>query len=291
MKRAILLSLLCLVTMPAFSEDDTTRQAFTPSFSLSTPVNPEWASVSGPKLRFNKIVDWSIIVPSAAWCAYAFPIIYSKPESDSAKIAGLTKDDIPSFDRWAVKHSDKADEISNIPFYASMPYPIVLLLDKDIRKDAGRVGGLYLEAMAITGVLYTGSNYVFNRYRPETYDDTKPFGERKSGNEKNAFFAGHVAVVATSTFFTASVYDIYHPTSKLKWGLYGVAVAATGATIYLRHIAGKHFPSDLLVGTIVGVGSGMLVPRLHRQKSSKATSWMIYPAAGQGYGLTALYRF
>jgi hypothetical protein len=149
--------------------------------------------------------------------------------------------------------------------------------------------------MAITGVLYTGSNMIFDRYRPETYETSLRVKERQDGGNKNAFFAGHVALVATSTFFTASMYDIYHPTSRFKWALYGLAAAATATTIYLRHDAGKHFPSDLLVGTIVGVGSGMLVPRLHRNKPEKKTSWMVMPQIGfgrdQGMGFAANYRF
>jgi hypothetical protein len=167
----------------------------------------------------------------------------------------------------------------------------VLLADRAIRKDALKVGALYWEAMAITGLLYTGGDYFVDRYRPETYDVDKKFSERKSGNEKNAFFAGHVALVSTSTFFTASIYDMYHPTSKFKWALYGVAIAATGATAYLRYRAGKHFPSDILVGTIVGVSSGMLVPRLHRYKPNKRQAWRVMPTAGEGYGLAATYSF
>jgi membrane-associated phospholipid phosphatase len=258
---------------------------------LLPPQEKEWASLSGPKVYYRPALDLAITLPAAAFTLYAFPQIYSKPDIDSAVVAGLNKDDVPAFDRWAVKHSDRADEQSNILFYGSIPYPLVLLLDKDIRHDAGRVGGLYLEAMSITGLLYTGCDMIFDRYRPETYDVTKPFGERMSGNEKNAFFAGHVALVGTTTFFTASIYDMYHPTSKLKWVFYGVAAAATGATAYLRHEAGKHWPSDILVGAIVGVGSGMLVPRLHRNKPEKKHAWMVSPTVGRGYGVAAVWRF
>ena len=45
------------------------------------------------------------------------------------------------------------------------------------------------------------------------------------------------------------------------------------------------------VGTLVGVGSGMLVPRLHRNRSGKKSALMVMPHVGQGYGLAATYRF
>jgi len=110
------------------------------------------------------------------------------------------------------------------------------------------------------------------------------------GNYKNAFFAGHVAVVATSTFFMAKVYNDYHPDSKFKYVLWGGAVLATGTMGYLRHIAGKHFPTDILVGTAVGTLSGILVPGLHKNKNNEDRAWRLSPAIGNGYsGLTFNY--
>jgi membrane-associated phospholipid phosphatase len=115
--------------------------------------------------------------------------------------------------------------------------------------------------------------------------------ERISGGAKNSFFAGHVALVATSTFFTAKVFSDYHPDSKLKWAFYGVAIGASGATGYLRHRAGKHFPSDILIGTTVGTLSGMLVPTFHKNKAFKNNNLSILPFAGKSNGVALLYRF
>lgn len=288
-KKATLFCLLCATSFQASAASDTTGSLQT-TINLAAPL-PDDESMEQSPYKLNLPVDAAIVIPATIFSIYAFPVIYSKPNIDSAVVANLNKDDIPVFDRWAVRSSDKATEQSDILFYASMPYPFVLLADRAIRKDALKVGALYWEAMAITGVLYTGGNYVIDRYRPETYDVTKEFGSRQSGNEKNSFFGGHPALVATSTFFTASIYDAYHPTSKFKWVLYGVATAATATTIYLRHRGGKHFPSDLLVGTIVGVGSGMLVPRLHRNRANKKHSLSVMPSVGDGYGLAAVYRF
>ena len=149
-----------------------------------------------------------------------------------------------------------------------MPLPLVLMLDKDIRQDAGKIGFLYLEAMSMTGLLYTGSVYVYDRYRPLAYNDAVPMEERMKGGSKNSFFAGHVALVATSTFFTAKVFSDYNPNSKLKYLLYGVAVVSTAGTAYLRHLGGKHFPSDILLGTAVGTLSGLLIPQFHKSKEN-----------------------
>ncbi len=250
--------------------------------------------------KINWAVDGPVTGVGTAWTMYAFSRIYDKDPSPVADIEKLDKNDINGFDRWAAgMHSDEADKNSNYLFYGSVAFPFLLLADKEIRKDAPRVGLLYLESMAITGLLYTSSTYFLNRYRPETYRTDIPPSERTDGNYRNAFFAGHVALVATASFFTAQVYADYHPTSSLKWVLYGGAAAATITTAYLRHIAGKHFPSDIIVGTAVGTLSGILVPLLHKNKRMEDRAWRVSPHMnsigfrnnmGSGYGLSLTYR-
>src|ERR1051326_2488519 len=78
------------------------------------------------------------------------------------------------------------------------------------------------------------------------------------------FYAGHVALVATSSFFMAHVYADYHPDSKVKWLMYTLAGAATGYTAYMRYRGGQHFPSDILLGITQGTLTGLLVPHFHK---------------------------
>ena len=48
------------------------------------------------------------------------------------------------------------------------------------------------------------------------------------------------------------------PTIVLGSTLAGAALVGTG-----RVVSGNHFPSDVLVGAIVGTSAGVLVPALH----------------------------
>ena len=235
--------------------------------------------------------DIPIIVAAGGWSYYALSKIYKKDSSSAEDILSLDKQDINPFDRWAADvFHPKAEAQSDKIFFGAMPLPLVLLFDRQIRKDALKIAVLYTEALSITGTLYTSSTY-FNRYRPSTYNDGLTVEQKRSGNQKNSFFAGHVALVATSTFFTAKVYSDYHPHSGFRWVLYGVAAAATGATGYLRHRAGKHFPSDVLIGTAIGTLSGILVPQLHKKKSSADKRVQIFPFSGESHGLAMIYKF
>ena len=212
--------------------------------------------------------DIPIIAIGTGWSLYAFSKIYSKDKSTEQKILSLDKNNIPSFDRHGADvYHEKANDIGDLLFYGAMPLPVILMLDKEIRKDGIKIALLYLESMSVTGLLYTGSVYLNDRYRPYAYNSNIPMSQRTRGGAKNSFFAGHVALVGTSTFFIAKILNDYHPESKVKWLPLTLAGLATGTTAYMRYRGGQHFISDILIGTIVGTLSGLLVPHVHKNKN------------------------
>lgn len=248
------------------------------------------------RYKLNWKADAPITAVGMAWSFFAFSKIYDKDTSTVAEMNALDKKNVPGIDRWAAgMHNKKVDDFSNNLFYGSLLFPAFLFIDKDIRKDAAKISFLYLETFAITGLLYTGSAFFIDRYRPESYKNDIPQSQKTSGNYRNAFFAGHPALVATASFFAAKVYADYHPHQKGKYYVYGGAALATGAMIYMRHIAGKHFPTDLLVGTIIGVGVPHVVLHFHKKAANKDRAWNLSPSVdpfyGGGYGLTFNYRF
>jgi len=217
--------------------------------------------------KLKPAVDIPLTAIGTGWSLYAFSKIYSKDKTPEEVVLNLNKQNIPSFDRpGADVYHPKADELGDMLFYGSMPLPILLMLDKKVRKDGFRVALMYLESMSVTGLLYTGSVYLNDRYRPYAYNPDVPMAKRTRGGAKNSFFAGHVALVGTSTFFIAKILNDYHPESKLKWLPFTLAGAATGTTALMRYRGGQHFLSDILIGTIVGTLSGILVPHAHKNK-------------------------
>jgi membrane-associated phospholipid phosphatase len=244
----------------------------------------------GGMYNINYAYTLPVVGVGGAWCGYAFSKIYSKSETPTDVILALDKNNVPAFDRWvAGKHNDDLDKFSYYPFYAVMPLPLILLADKHISKNAGTVGLLYLESFAYTGVLYTASVYFVDRFRPDVYNTSLELGYRKNGNFRNSFFAGHVAVVAGSTFFIAKVYSDYHPHSPWNWVFYGASIASTAAMAYMRLEAGKHFPSDILIGAAIGTAAGILTPELH--KVMRGRPWHLQPEMYPAPGLSFSYHF
>lgn len=247
------------------------------------------------KQHVYKIKAW-IDIPAtvvvAGLALNGMRIIYGRDTIPASVILALNKNNINKLDRPIADHySTKAKATSDLFFYGSMPLPLFLLLDKEIRKDGPRVGLLYLQALGITGVLYSTSAMLADRYRPYTYNPNVPMETRQSGGSLNSFFAGHPALVATSTFFMAKVYTDYHPNMKHKWILYALAGSAAAATGYLRMRAGNHFTTDVITGITVGTLVGILVPHLHKNKAMNASKLTLLPNLGNGStGFTAYYK-
>ncbi len=280
---------LCFSASAQFTDTSVIIQQYSEPFSkLAIPG----VDRSVPVYILKPSVDIPLTAIGAGWSAYAFSKIYSKDPIPEADILALSKSDINSFDRWGADvYGENAAATSDLFFYGSIPLPLILMFDKHIRKDAGKIGFLYLQAMSVTGLLYTGSTYLTNRYRPQTYNEDLPLDQRTRGGNKNSFFAGHVALVGTATFFTAKVFSDYHPGSPLNYVFYGAAIASTGATAYLRHKGGKHFPSDIAVGLAVGTLSGILVPHLHKNKIDEPRlSFQPYFDHSLGQGIKIAYR-
>jgi membrane-associated phospholipid phosphatase len=60
----------------------------------------------------------------------------------------------------------------------------------------------------------------------------------------------------------------------------------------MRHQAGMHFPSDLLLGAGLGAATGILVPALHKNKSADdRLSLTPYFGNGSKGGLSLVYSF
>ena len=71
-----------------------------------------------------------------------------------------------------------------------------------------------------------------------------------------SFPSGHAVI----SFAAAFVLSRYKP--KLKWLYYSLAVIISFSRIYL----GKHFPSDVIAGAVIGLGIGYISHKIQRPK-------------------------
>ena len=224
---------------------------------------------------------------------YGFKKIGDKNKPDSTEVANLPGkvNTINRIDRGSAGNfSEKADDASDLFFYAGYPFPVILLFDKKIRKDFVSVYLLYIETMGLVGSGYSNTAGHVNKFRPYTWGTEAPLDKRWNKNSQNSFYGGHPSAVAGATFFAAKVFGDYNPDSRLKYVFYSVAAGSTLATAYLRLKGGNHFPTDLAIGCTIGTTLGILVPQLHKQKKG-GKGMSVLPFTGQYHGITANYKW
>jgi membrane-associated phospholipid phosphatase len=252
-----------------------------------------YAIVNGDEqvYKINPAVDIPIVAVGSVWSVYALSKVYTKTPPTVAEVQALNKDNIPAFDRWSIyPYNDKLEKLSYYPFYASIPLPFIFFLSTGkTSNDFFKLSFLYLETLSIMGVIGTSSTYFVDRYRPYTYTSETPMDRRTSKVARNSFFSGHVEMVSAPLFFIAKVYSDYYPESNVKWVFYGIAASVTTFTAYTRLKGGDHFPSDILLGALVGSLSGILVPEFHKNRNSDLS---VLPYSDEmAKGISLSYKF
>lgn len=221
--------------------------------------------------HFNYWIDVPITVFGIAYNFYGQEQLRQAPRLSPEQYENLSPSDINAFDRLAAKQdplfANKAHNLSDIALRTAPVLPFLLGFDKEIRKNALNLTLMYLETQSVNTLIYLASAQNIRRSRPFVYNP-KEIKERKSGpKSRDSFYSGHVSVVTASTFFMSKVLLDYHPEYRNKrWLIYSIASLPSIYTGYFRFKAGKHFPSDIIVGYLIGASVGILVPQLHKSK-------------------------
>ncbi|SDM10788.1 Membrane-associated phospholipid phosphatase [Catalinimonas alkaloidigena] len=185
----------------------------------------------------------------------------------------LTLQQLPSYERQQINGFDRVATFQNhagaatatdILAAGAAVTPLLLLASREVRHDLIPVLVVYAET-ATTSMGFTNLiKASVLRVRPYVYNPEVPSERKRVPDARHSFFSGHTANTAAFSFLTAYMISKYseHPAVK--------ATAWTGAALlpatvgFLRVKAGRHFPTDVLVGYAVGASIGVLIPHLHR---------------------------
>lgn len=174
---------------------------------------------------------------------------------------------INSFDRLG-SHIELGNsrKLSDLGLNTGAALPLLLLANKDTRSDFGKISILYAETMAIAGGLTNITKAGFGRARPYVYGPDWIPGTELATGDRASMVSGHTSLSAAGSFFFARVFADYHPDSKLKPYVWGLAATVPALTGYWRVRAAKHYPSDVIAGYALGAAVGYLVPTLHKKR-------------------------
>jgi len=116
------------------------------------------------------------------------------------------------------------------------------------------------EAVAISESLTQIVKFTVARQRPEAHFDPN---HTPTNDDNTSFWSGHSVLGFSITAGAATICHWRHYwTEPYVWG---AGIALSLSTEYLRMGADKHYLSDVVVGGVVGVASGLMIPRLMRE--------------------------
>ena len=131
--------------------------------------------------------------------------------------------------------------------------------DSVLRRKAFVIGG----SLIISTIISSGIKFAVNRDRPfETYPEII----KLTSGGSPSFPSGHTSMA----FSTATSLSLMFP----KWYVIAPAYIWAGAVGYSRMHLGVHYPSDVLIGAIIGGGSAVLskwvITKIYSRKKNTA---------------------
>jgi membrane-associated phospholipid phosphatase len=224
----------------------------------STPARAEETS----PYRIHPAVDLSVTAGLfvAAGVPYLIPhLITPSCPCDPASVN--------RFDRIAIgHHSAAASAASDVTAALAVAVPpladaLHLGLGAPLAADVL----VLAETLAVNSALVVGAKYAVRRPLPLTYDGDPAYVRSQGGYR--SFYSGHVSTVVSA--LTASAWTMRWRDGERGWPWAVVALAGSSVGVE-RVLAGRHFPTDVIVGAAAGFAVGTAIPWVHRKPGGAA---------------------
>lgn len=208
-----------------------------------------------------------IAIAGAGWLSLA---LAQKAIVDPPRCVPCDASTINPFDRPLAGRRDAvANAVSWTTAALTLAVPLAIDAGDVARSHVGwaRFGhdvGIYAEAIALNGVVNEIVKLAVRRPRPLVYDASLSTSERARADSYVSFYSEHSSVVFAAASAYTTIFALRHRDRPGLSALVGTGLFALAATTAsLRVVAGKHFYSDVIVGSAIGTAIGATVPLLH----------------------------
>jgi len=230
--------------------------------------------------------DGYIIGLGGASAATGFFLDRSVSSLTTAEINQLSRELVNWFDRSATyNYSESAGTASDILFGVASAAPFILFANENMRNDWTAITLMYLETWSFIG----GSTFIVKgsveRIRPFVYNPDVPMDKKLTSDARKSFFSGHTTTAFASAVFLSTVFSDYNPDSKWRPYVWAGSLLTASVVGYLRYEAGMHFPTDILVGAVVGSAIGYAIPWMHRVGKENVSITPDVPHADYGFSV------
>jgi membrane-associated phospholipid phosphatase len=211
----------------------------------------------------------TLVLGGALWAGTSFiGNTTAPPFCGSTNAPPCDASQLNAFDRLAVGHSSSpartaADIISFVP----IAYLALDMFDVGIRHWKTYLTDLWVvaEALAWNGAIQDIVRRAVRRPRPFLYTPGLYPDERDRAEATFAFYSGHTSFAFALAVSCSYTFTLRHPKSKWRFVVWPALMAVASIEPVLRVYSGDHFPTDVIIGAVVGSAIGLLFPAVHRR--------------------------
>lgn len=180
-------------------------------------------------------------------------------------VSALDRSRIPLIDRVATSQwSLSAHRSSNVLFGVATAASLATAVINQHGEQPLLPVVIIMESGLFSAGLTNTVKELVRRPRPYLYNEAVPSSAYHPGEDAVSFWSGHTANMAAVSFSCANLVQRSNASPGLKTATWIGAALAPAAMGYLRVRAGRHFPTDVLTGYVVGAAVGFVVPYFHR---------------------------
>ena len=219
-------------------------------------------------LEWDPVIDTAITVATNATWLSVYLAVEPGLSNEDRDFSTLDEGDLFLTDRpFAGRWDPTSDTVSDVLLYGSLAVGSAAVTTWGLRNEGNLVPlQIYAQAFGINGAITYALKHALDRPRPYTYATTPSDDMQEAMRHIDStlsFPSGHTSLFAVSSFTTAAI--IAPHMTDARW-IYGGATLLTATMGGLRVSAGKHFPTDVLVGGILGAAIGTSTVAMHRSR-------------------------
>jgi membrane-associated phospholipid phosphatase len=175
--------------------------------------------------------------------------------------------------RWDIIAKDNGKTFKHIAIYL---IPLSLLFFIGSAKRRLILFFVFSQGYVLTESLTGLAKGLVDRFRPFMYmtqneidklglKAKEKFLEDVFDNDiQNSFFSGDASITAFGFIFFAASYGSIYKDSSLKWLIWSISIIGVVLGCYFRTVSGKHFPTDVFIGGLVGTSIAIGILKIHK---------------------------
>lgn len=197
----------------------------------------------------------------------------------------IPPEEMDKLNRWEINFIDRGatDNWSENSAFASdillgfmMLAPLGMIADNNIANNAGVFLSIYSESQLLNSTSTYLIKNIFRRKRPFLYNPEAPISKKIENDAIKSFPSGHTSSAFCSAVFIGSTYEGYNLNPNLRGLIWVSGITLATTTALLRYFAGKHYPTDIISGAILGSMIGYFIPKLHETDNKNKIQDPVY---------------